>query len=40
MENEGAAVNSQAMRCIFLCVSPFGNINNNHYNNDNGVRPY
>ena len=27
------------MRCIF-CVSPRGNINNDNYNNDNGVRPY
>ena len=30
----------QAARCIFLCVSPAGNINNDNYNNDNGVRPY
>ena len=31
----------QAVRCIFLCVSPSGYINNNNYNNDNnGVRPY
>ena len=28
------------MRCIFLCVSPSGYINNDNYNNDNGVRPY
>lgn len=26
---------------MFLCVSPHGNINNNHYNNgNNGVRPF
>lgn len=28
------------MRCIKVCVSPNGNINNNNYNNENGVRPY
>ena len=28
------------MRCIFSCVSPNGNINNNNYNSSNGVRPY
>lgn len=28
------------MRCIFLCVSPSGNINYNNYNNDNAVRPF
>ena len=29
------------MRCIFLCVAPSGNINNDNYNNDNnGVRPF
>ena len=25
---------------FFLCVAPSGYINNNHYNNENGVRPY
>ena len=30
----------QAVGCIFLCVSPSGNINNNNYNNSNGVRPF
>ena len=24
----------------FLCVSPSGYINNNNYNNSNGVRPF
>ena len=40
MANKREKLNVWVVRCIKVCVSPNGNINNDNYNNNNGVRPY